>query len=445
LLAGGWFLALKGFPLPRGMRDIGVEEMAQRLQINKKIMEILERYGFRLVEPSPIENLETLEAKCGPSIKDEIYWFEDKAGRKLGLRFDLTVGLARMVASRPDLTLPVKLAAISNMWRYDEPQFGRYRCFYQWDAEIFGSVEADADAEIISLTVDVLKNVGLKSFEVRISSRKLVEGFLNSLNIVGEKVEAVLRIIDKYRKISKEDFIGELDKLGLNSQQTEKILGFVSVSGEYEKVLSTILNYQIKNEKFLLGLGELEKLMESLKAFKKIEECFFDASIVRGIGYYDGVVFEVYDRVAKEVGAIVAGGRYDKLCKIFGRDLPATGVAGGIERLMLTLEKNGVLEKPKPLMGVFVASANRRVHVKTLELVERLRSWGIPADFDLRNRSLTRQLEYADRLGFPYVLIVGERELAEGKVKVRDMEKKFEEEVLIGKLKDFFVSRLKKG
>ncbi len=428
----------KGFPLPRGMRDIGVEEMAQRLWINSKIMEIFERYGFQLVEPSPIESLETLEAKCGPTIKDEIYWFEDKAGRKLGLRFDLTVGLARMVASRPDLTLPVKLAAISNMWRYDEPQFGRYRCFYQWDAEIFGSMEAEADAEIVSLSIDILKNVGLKTFEVRISNRKLVEGFLNSLDIKREKeVEATLRIIDKYKKISKEDFVKELDKNGLNQKQIEKILDFISISSEPEKALLNLYEYKIENEKFLLGLEELKKLVENLKALKKIEKCYFDMSIVRGIGYYDGTVFEIYDKVAEDVGAIVAGGRYNELCKIFGRDLPATGVAGGIERLMLVLDRNGLLIKPKPPKRVFVASTTQEVRGKTLELVEKLRSWGIPVDFDLRKRSLTRQLEYANKLGFTYVLIVGERELAEGKIKVRNMEKNVEEEVSIEKLRDF--------
>lgn len=428
----------KSFPLPRGMRDIGVEEMTQRLWINNKIMEVLEKYGFQLVEPSPIESLETLEAKCGPAIKDEIYWFKDKAGRKLGLRFDLTVGLARMVANRPDLTLPVKLAAISNMWRYDEPQFGRYRCFYQWDAEIFGSMEAEADAEIISLSIDILKNVGLKTFEVRISNRKLVEGFLNSLNIKKEEeVEATLRVIDKYKKILKEEFVKALKKNELNQIQIEKILDFISGSGKPEKVLLNLSEHKIENKKFLLGLEELKKLFENLKALKKTEECYFDMSIVRGIGYYDGTVFEIYDKVTEDVGALVAGGRYDGLCKIFGRDLPATGVAGGIERLILALDRKGLLIKPKPPKKVFVASATQNVREKTLEFVEKLRSWGFSAEFDLRKRSLTRQLEYADKLGFNYVLIVGEHELSEGKVKVRNMKKNVEEEVAIKKLKEF--------
>jgi len=425
------------FSPPRGMRDIEAKEMAQRLWINQKILEVLDRYGFQLVEPSPIEKLETLEAKCGPAIKDEIYWFEDKAGRKLGLRFDLTVGLARMVASRPDLVLPIKLASISNMWRYDEPQYGRYRCFYQWDAEIFGSPNVEADAEIISLSIDVLQNVGLENFEVKISNRKLVEGFLNSIGIKLEQdVETVLRVIDKYRKLSEEEFVGEMEKVGLNPDQKHEILEFISIRDKPDKALEKIVGLVGKNEKISKGLEEFDRLVESLEAFKKIENCVFDLSIVRGIGYYDGIVFEVYDVGDESLGAIVAGGRYDGLCKIFGRDLPATGVAGGIERLMLSLEKAKLLVEPKKRRGIFVVAVNDKVRDKVLELVEKLRSWKIPADFDMRGRSLTRQLEYADKLKFPVCLIIGERELKKKVVKIRDMEKKKESEISLDRLKE---------
>ena len=315
-------MPVKDFTPPRGMRDIDVEEMKIRRWVIGKILNVLERYNFELVEPSPIENLETLEAKCGPSIRDEIYWFEDKAGRKLGLRFDLTVGLARMVATRQDLILPLKLCAISNMWRYDEPQYGRYRCFYQWDAEIFGSKIPEADAEIIALSVDVLKEVGLEDFEVKISSRKLTEGFLNSIGIFeSEKIEQVLRIIDKYEKISEEEFLNELSKIGLKGENLSKILSFVSIRGEPNKVLSEVADFLGKNRKALDGLEELKGVIDSLKAFGKDSKCVLDMGVVRGIGYYDGIVFEVYDKVGVEVGAIVAGGRYDNLCKIYGLSL----------------------------------------------------------------------------------------------------------------------------
>jgi len=433
-------LPVKDFTPPRGMRDIDVEEMKIRRWVIGKILNVLERYNFELVEPSPIENLETLEAKCGPSIRDEIYWFEDKAGRKLGLRFDLTVGLARMVATRQDLILPLKLCAISNMWRYDEPQYGRYRCFYQWDAEIFGSKIPEADAEIIALSVDVLKEVGLEDFEVKISSRKLTEGFLNSIGIFeSEKIEQVLRIIDKYEKISEEEFLNELSKIGLKGENLSKILSFVSIRGEPNKVLSEVADFLGKNRKALDGLEELKGVIDSLKAFGKDSKCVLDMGVVRGIGYYDGIVFEVYDKVGVEVGAIVAGGRYDNLCKIYGRDLPATGVAGGVERLILTLRKANLLPKIEKSGKVFVAAVDGSTRGKILELVEKIRSWGIPADFDLRQRSLKKQLEYANKLGFNFTVIVGEKELEKGTVKVRDMSRFEEFEVKLEKLKDFLM------
>ena len=157
--------------------------MNRRLWLYDKIRDVVQRYGFQMVEPATIENLETLEAKSGPAIRNEIYWFKDKSGRSLGLRFDLTVGLARMVANRSDLPEPIKFATIGGNWRYDEPQFGRYRYFTQWDVEIFGSESPLADAEVISVGADILGSVGLKDSVIRISNRKLTEAYLKQLGI----------------------------------------------------------------------------------------------------------------------------------------------------------------------------------------------------------------------------------------------------------------------
>ncbi len=162
------------------MKDIDPLEMAKRLWLHDKILYTTQKHGFQMVEPASIENLETLEAKSGPEIRNEIYYFADKAGRNLGLRFDLTVGMTRMVANRYDLPEPIKICALSGMWRYDEPQFARYRHFYQWDAEIFGTSEQEADAEIIALGMDVLENVGLRDYEIRISNRRFSEGMLRA-------------------------------------------------------------------------------------------------------------------------------------------------------------------------------------------------------------------------------------------------------------------------
>ncbi|MHC1590413.1 MAG: histidine--tRNA ligase [Candidatus Hecatellaceae archaeon] len=418
------------YKLPRGMKDIGPKEMGLRLWISDRILEVLNRYGFRLVEPSPIEGLETLEAKCGPSVRKEIYWFEDKAGRKLGLRFDLTVGLARMVASRRDIPLPAKLAALSNMWRYDEPQHGRYRCFYQWDAEVFGSPLPNADAEVIALSMDILDALKLENYEVRVSSRRLAEGFLNSLQIEKlESVEATLRVIDKFRKVSREKLAEEFYGLGLTRDTVEEIFGFMAIQDSPEKALKRLRELGVENEKFQRGISEVESALDVLKAMGKGERIILDASIVRGLGYYDGIVFEIYDRADLGLGALVGGGRFDRLCKLYGRDLPATGAAGGIERTILALEKSGVAgrfdQKPK----VFVASAGEQAKIKVLEIVARLRGLGVSVEYDLKGRSLKGQLEYADSNGIPYVLIVGRKEIERGVVRLKDMEKRVEKEL----------------
>src|SRR3989475_11079969 len=193
------------------MKDIEPEEMVKRVSLAAKLRQVLWSYSFQLLEPSPVENLETLEAKSGPGVREEIYWFKDKAGRNLGLRFDLTVGMTRMVANRFDLPEPIKIGSIGGVWRYDEPQFARYRYHTQWDAEIYGVAEPSADAEIIALSSDILESVGLTEHLVKISNRKLVEGFLRGLGIQSKNdLDLLIRIADKLGKIGSEQAEREL-------------------------------------------------------------------------------------------------------------------------------------------------------------------------------------------------------------------------------------------
>jgi len=423
----------KSFTLPRGIRDIEPEEMARRNWVYDRIRDVFRRYAFQEMEPATLEELRTLEAKSGPAIKDEIYWFNDKAGRSIGLRFDLTVGMARMVAGRSDLPEPIKLASIGGNWRYDEPQFGRYRYFTQWDAEIFGSDDPIADAEIIALSLDILDNVGLGESEVRISNRKIIQGFVESLGLKSQKkMEAIFRIVDKSRKITKEDLVKELRAEGLKSAVADSIIEFTSIKGQPRDVLGSLSDVQTKGEETLLGYRQLSELANALQAFNKLDRCFFDMSIVRGIGYYDGIVFEAFDKGGEDVGAILGGGRYDKLCGIYGkRSIPATGVAGGIERLLISLERAAVFPKLSQVGNVFVAAVNDEVRQGALAIANELRGLRIPSDVDLKRRSLVKQLEYADSLGIPYTLIVGPQEIEAGRFKLRDMRKHTEESLTL--------------
>jgi histidyl-tRNA synthetase len=426
----------KQFTLPRGIRDIEPDEMAKRNWVYERIREMFRRYAFQEMEPATLEELRTLEAKSGPAIKDEIYWFNDKAGRSIGLRFDLTVGMARMVAGRSDLPEPIKLACIGGNWRYDEPQFGRYRYFTQWDAEIFGSDDPTADAEAVALSMDILSNVGLKEFEVRISNRKVIQGFVESLGLKSqEKIETVFRTVDKSRKISAEAVKTELRSAGLEGNVTDSLVEFISIQDKPASVLKKISEVQTRSEEAKLGYRELVLLADALQGLGKLGRCLFDMSVVRGIGYYDGIVFEAFDKGGEEVGAVLGGGRYDRLCGVYGkRSIPATGVAGGIERLLISLEKAGVLPKHKEVGTVFVAAVNDEVRQHALSIAAKLRDARIPSDVDVKRKSLAKQLEYANSLGIPYALIVGPQELKSGQFKLRDMKKRTEETLTLDEI-----------
>ena len=381
------------------------------------------------MEPATLEELRTLEAKSGPAIKDEIYWFNDKSGRSIGLRFDLTVGMARMVAGRSDLPEPTKLASIGGNWRYDEPQFGRYRYFTQWDAEIFGSDDPTADAEVIALSMDILSNVGLTEYEVRVSNRRVIQSFVESQGVqTQEKIDAVFRVVDKSRKISREAVMSELGALGLQRKTVDSLAEFMSIQGNSAEVLGRISELQPKGTEAMLGYSQLTELADALQGFNRLDRCIFDMSVVRGIGYYDGIVFEAFDKGGEDVGAVLGGGRYDKLCAIYGKkEIPATGVAGGIERLLISLERAGVFPRLTQAGTVFIAAVNDAVRRQALTVADRLRTARISTDVDMKRRSLAKQLEYSDSLGIPYTLIVGPQELESGRFKLRDMRKRVEQ------------------
>lgn len=437
--AGG--LLEKEFTLPRGIRDIEPEEMAKRNWVYERIREVFRRYAFQEMEPATLEELRTLEAKSGPAIKDEIYWFNDKSGRPIGLRFDLTVGMARMVAGRPDLPEPIKLASIGGNWRYDEPQFGRYRYFTQWDAEIFGSDDPSADAEVIALCIDILDNVGLKESDVRIANRKIVQSFVESLGLkTQDNIEAVFRIIDKSRKITKEAISAELRSEGLSDEVADPIIEFMSIQGDPAGVLERISETEGRGEQAALGYRQLVELADVLRGLGKLDRCRYDMSIVRGIGYYDGIVFEAFDKAGEDVGAVLGGGRYDRLCAVYGkREVPATGAAGGIERLLISLERAGTCPSIARTGTIFVAAVNDDARQQALAVASRLRNLGIPSDVDVKRKSLAKQLEYADSLGIPYALIVGPREIKSHRFKLRDMKKRMEEDLTL----DEIVSRIR--
>ena len=426
------------FKSVKGSRDFLPEEMILRQQVIDKIRFVFETYGFQPLESSAIENWEILSAKGagGEEILKETYNFEDKAGRKVGLRYDLTVPLARIVASNPSLPLPFKRYQIEKVWRYGDVAKGRLREFLQADIDTVGSENMLADAEIIACTISVFNELGFKKFLVRLNNRKTLSALMKYAGINEDKIIETLRSVDKLDKIGESGVRKELQDKEILEKSIEKILGFIKIKGTPEEVL--------KQEKEILkdskdgkeGIDELEQLISYLKTMDVEKKYEINLSLARGLDYYTGPIFEV---VAEEgIGSIAGGGRYDKMIGLFlGRNIPATGISFGIERIIEVMKEKKMLKQIKSKNKVFIVAINDDVRKKSLEITQMLRNNKISADFDTRNRKLSRQLEYAGAIGIPYTVIVGQKELSSETVKVRNMETGNETKVKIKNLVNY--------
>ena len=399
--------------LPRGMRDLDPQESANIDYVRDRFFEIARLFNFQLTEPSPLEMVATLEAKSGAAISKEIYAFKDKGGRDVALRFDLTIGLTRYVASRRDLKIPVKLASFAGVWRYDEPQAERYRYFHQWDIEVYGPFNQESDAEVIEFVYRFFKMLGLKA-AIEINDRQLLEQYIRKkLGIFSE--EATLEMMHAVDKVPKKGSQAVLEeyKDKIEPPKLQALIDLSTVKGNVDEVASKA------DVKGLDSWQQLVSLMDSLKA-RMVEGARINLGIVRGLDYYSGVVFEAFDQVT-DSGALVGGGRYNRLTEAFGRkDIGATGVAGGVERIVMALQRHGILKQPaRPL--VYVANASDDLRARALELVSSLRTGGISVDYDMLGRALRKQLNDASNKGAEFVVIVAPNEIEAGQVILRSM------------------------
>jgi len=408
----------------KGTRDFLPEEARIRQEVLTTVKGVFETFGFQPLETPSIESWEILAAKKGggPEVLKETYSFKDKSGRMVGLIYDLTVPLARVVASNPDLPLPFKRYQIQKVWRYGDVAKGRLREFLQCDIDTVGSESMLADAEIIACAVAALERLGFKDFFVRINSRKVLTDILKQARIE-KKTEDVLRAIDKLDKIGVDGVKDELKRLKVPESSIKKLLELISIKGD-ASILEEVKKVLGKCE----GISELEELLSFLASMGVSERIRVDLSLARGLDYYTGPIFEI--SVEEGVGSIAGGGRYDKLIGILsGRDVPATGISLGIERILEVMKSRKMVEERKSGVKAFVAYPSQSLLNEVLKLVKDLRSCSIQTDFDLKGRKLTRQLEYADALKIPYVIILGEMELKKGVVRVRDMQKREEFEI----------------
>ena len=408
------------------MKDFDTDEMIKIDFVRQKFLDTAKVFGFNLMEPSPIELLSVLEAKSGPSIRDEIYQFKDKGDREVALRFDFTVGLTRYAASQKTLKLPAKFSSFGGVWRYDEPQKGRYRFFHQWNIETFGNLNTEHDAELIEFTSRFFDSLKLQNISIDINHRKLVESYINQIFESNDTtlLHDIFRAVDKIQKKSKNEILQEYKQKGHSPEKLEKILEFSNLKGipsEIEKNFDT---------SSLDGWNELCNLYESLKN-RGVDNIRINFGIVRGLDYYSGIVFEAFDTTS-DLGALVGGGRYDSLPKIFGRDdLGATGVAGGVERIILRLDEQGISCTPSS-NTISVLYVNDELKSDAINCASKLRKLGISTNIDLTAKSLKKQMEISS--GSKFSIIFAPKEFAEKNVVLRNMIDKTEKQISLDEL-----------
>ena len=398
--------------LPRGMRDIEFEESKYIELMRQKFIDAAQRFNFNFMEPSPLELLSTLETKSGPSISNETYSFTDKGGRMIGLRFDLTVGLSRFVSQRRELKMPTKLASFGGVWRYDEPQFGRYRYFHQWDVEIFGSFSNEADSEIIEFVYKFLENLGLEVV-VEINHRQIIERFLreklgiSAISTIGE----MLRAVDKLSKRKPQQIYEEYEGK-LNLSKLRQLIEFSNFRGKPEDCPEINILETFEGWKSTL------EIFDSLKS-RGVKNVQLNLGVVRGLDYYSGLVFEVFDP-STAIGALVGGGRYDKLTEIFGRkDIGTTGAAGGVERILSAMRNHNLMKlKSKPLIYVVYSSENVKNYA--IRIVSDLRTSGYTTDYDFQGRRIDKQINEAISRRASAIIVVDQDEIENQIVTIRN-------------------------
>ncbi|MEB3825763.1 MAG: histidine--tRNA ligase [Desulfurococcales archaeon] len=400
---------------PKGFRDIPPELMIIRKQVISKIEKTFQAYGFDPIETPAIEYWETLAGKYGEEAENRLIWrFQDPlSGRWYALRYDLTVPLARYVKSHRDTPMPFKRYQIAPVWRHEEPQRGRYREFYQCDADIVGSPYPEADAEIVELLVSAMDSLGFHSFTLKINDRRLLAGvFEEELGL--ENPIPVYRVIDKLDKIGVEGVRRELENM-LQQSTVNRIMDTISIRGSMEEVLPELHSRYGRNKLVSQAIEHLE-YMAKLVNDKRI---VLDLSLVRGLDYYTGPIYEAFLEKPR-IGAVAGGGRYDNLIGIFlKQDIPATGASLGLERLIDATIELGLAEKHRKTYTMFyIVYMEEDLVGNAWRIARALRSKGIPTRVDLIRGSPKKQAKRANRLGVEYIVYIGRREAEKGTVTI---------------------------
>ena len=388
------------------------------------IKDVYESFGFLPLDTPVLELSDVLLAKAGGETEKQIYRFT-KGDTDMAMRFDLTVPLARYVAQHAgELTFPFKRYQISKVYRGERPQKGRFREFYQCDIDIIGNDELPLihDAEIPAVIYSIFKKLDFGKFTIRINNRKVLNGFFGSLGL-DDSIADILRTIDKIDKIGAQKVLAELSDLGIDSAKGEKILSFITASGSADEKIAYLKSLGIENEIFAEGVDELEKVSGYMRMFG-IEDDYFtiDLTIARGLDYYTGTVYETVLDEYRNLGSVCSGGRYDNLTGYYTKQkMPGIGISIGLTRLFSQLRSAEII-KPESSSVVKALIAPMGVDMKfPLEIADKLRNAGISTEVYYQDKAFKHKMKYANKAGIPYVAIIGEDELKNGEVTVKNM------------------------
>ena len=382
-------------------------------------------YGFTPLDTPIIEASEVLLAKGGGETEKQIYRFS-KGDSDLSLRFDLTVPLAKYVALHyGELAFPFRRYQIGKVYRGERSQRGRFREFYQADIDMIGDGKLDVsnEAEMPAIIYQVFNRLGLRKFQVRVNNRKILNGFYEMLGL-SKQAGDVMRTVDKLEKIGADKVKGLLMELGVPEEKAGEILGFIGITGSNEQVLEALEAYRGRNELFDLGLDELKTVVKYLGGFGVPEENFaVDLTIARGLDYYTGTVYETFMVEHPEIGSICSGGRYDNLAEYYtDKILPGVGISIGLTRLFFILNEQGMLNEERNTAPADVLLLPMVEDLSpAVELATRFRNAGVRVQLYGEQKKFKAKMNYADKIGVPFVVFLGEDEIREGVVACKDM------------------------
>lgn len=410
----------------KGFYDRYPPEWASWKALISVVDETAEEFGFRQVDTPNVEKTDLYRVKSGDELIDQTYSFEDKGGREVTLIPEQTPTRARMVQARKDLKTPIKWYDTSKRWRYENVQKGRDREFFQGDFDIFGIESVEADAEVIAAAATIYRKLDLDDrVRFKINDRQLLQGFLELKEV--SDVEDVMQVIDDEEKMSRDEFLEEMEEIGLTQEEIRKVDEIKDIRGGFDEQLERL--EEIAPEELSDRVERMRSLRDRLESYGVLEVCELDLSIVRGLAYYTGLVFEAFDS-EEELRALFGGGRYDDLVGLFGsREVPAVGFAFGYSTTVELLKKEDRWPLKDVETDVYVLPVSDSVKDTALEYVSRLREYGLVVETDLSGRGFGSQLDYADSINADRVLIVGERDLSEGKVTMKHMDSGEEEEL----------------